>query len=121
MLTRNKPEGRAGMLAIRLCFYAMWLYLLAHVLACIWWFIAELEDNRYETWDEAVDRVIDMHEQNYITNNNTLQPYVLLKLQSYRLFHQKNFKWLQYRNGAFLTLCWHSQNAFEWWQFNWNL
>ena len=33
-------------------------------------------DNRYETWDEAVDRVIDMHEQNYITNNNTLQPFL---------------------------------------------
>ena len=27
-------------------------------------------DGRYETWDEAVDRVIDMHEQHYITNNN---------------------------------------------------
>ena len=23
------------------------------------------EDNRYETWDEAVDRVIDMHSKNY--------------------------------------------------------
>ena len=23
------------------------------------------EDNRYETWDEAVDRVIDMHEGYY--------------------------------------------------------
>ena len=33
-------------------------------------------DGRYETWDEAVDRVIDMHEQNYITSNNKLQPYV---------------------------------------------
>ena len=33
-------------------------------------------DGRYETWDEAVDRVIDMHEQNYITNNNRLQPFV---------------------------------------------
>ena len=34
------------------------------------------DDNRYESWDEAVDRVIDMHEQNYINNNNTLQPYI---------------------------------------------
>ena len=33
-------------------------------------------DGRYETWDEAVDRVIDMHEQHYITNNNRLQPFV---------------------------------------------
>jgi len=33
-------------------------------------------DRRYETWDEAVDRVIDMHEQHYITNNNRLQPFV---------------------------------------------
>ena len=33
-------------------------------------------EGRYETWDEAVDRVIDMHEQNYITNNNRLQPFV---------------------------------------------
>ena len=33
-------------------------------------------ERRYETWDEAVDRVIDMHEQNYITNNNRLQPFV---------------------------------------------
>ena len=23
-------------------------------------------ENRYESWDEAVDRVIDMHEKNYI-------------------------------------------------------
>ena len=34
------------------------------------------DEGRYETWDEAVDRVIDMHEQNYITNNNRLQPFV---------------------------------------------
>ena len=25
-------------------------------------------ENRYESWDEAVDRVIDMHEKNYINN-----------------------------------------------------
>ena len=43
-------EGRVGMVAIRIWFYAMWLYLLAHVLACIWWFIAELEDNKHMTW-----------------------------------------------------------------------
>ena len=29
-------------------------------------------ENRYETWDEAVDRVINMHDENYINNNNEL-------------------------------------------------
>jgi ribonucleoside-triphosphate reductase len=42
------------------------------------------DDNRYESWDEAVDRVIDMHEQNYIINNNTLQPYVEEARQAYK-------------------------------------
>ena len=34
------------------------------------------EENRYESWDEAVDRVIQMHEKNYITQNNELQPFL---------------------------------------------
>ena len=42
------------------------------------------DDNRYESWDEAVDRVIDMHEQNYIINNNTLQPYVEEARKAYK-------------------------------------
>ena len=33
-------------------------------------------ESRYETWDEAVDRVIDMHENNYKVQNNTLQPFL---------------------------------------------
>ena len=33
-------------------------------------------EGRYETWDEAVDRVIDMHENNYKVQNNTLQPFL---------------------------------------------
>jgi len=42
------------------------------------------DDNRYESWDEAVDRVIDMHEQNYINNNNTLQPYIEEARKAYK-------------------------------------
>ena len=34
------------------------------------------EEGRYETWDEAVDRVIGMHENNYINENNRLQSYL---------------------------------------------
>ena len=33
-------------------------------------------ENRYETWDEAVDRVINMHDENYINNNNELATYL---------------------------------------------
>ena len=33
------------------------------------------EDNRYETWDEAVDRVIDMHEGYYKNKGNELAGY----------------------------------------------
>jgi len=33
-------------------------------------------ESRYETWDEAVDRVIEMHDQNYINNNNELSEYL---------------------------------------------
>ena len=34
------------------------------------------DDNRYETWDEAVDRVINMHDKNYINHNNELATYL---------------------------------------------
>ena len=34
------------------------------------------DESRYESWDEAVDRVIGMHENNYKVQNNTLQPYL---------------------------------------------
>ena len=34
------------------------------------------EAGRYESWDEAVDRVIDMHDQNYMNNNNELSEYL---------------------------------------------
>ena len=34
------------------------------------------EDTRYETWDEAVDRVIEMHDKNYMNNNNELSEYL---------------------------------------------
>ena len=33
------------------------------------------EDGRYETWDEAVDRVLEMHEENYKEKNNELKEY----------------------------------------------
>ena len=33
------------------------------------------EENRYENWEEAVDRVIDMHEKNYKEKNGELIPY----------------------------------------------
>ena len=33
-------------------------------------------DNRYETWDEAVDRVIDMHDENYKNLDNELTPFL---------------------------------------------
>jgi len=34
------------------------------------------DEGRYESWDEAVDRVIEMHDKNYINNNNELSPYL---------------------------------------------
>jgi len=34
------------------------------------------DDGRYETWDEAVDRVINMHDENYINYNNELATYL---------------------------------------------
>ena len=33
-------------------------------------------EGRYETWDEAVDRVIEMHDQNYMNSNNELSEYL---------------------------------------------
>ena len=33
-------------------------------------------EGQYESWDEAVDRVIGMHENNYINENNRLQSYL---------------------------------------------
>tara|TARA_Y200000002_G_scaffold352928_1_gene331991 strand:- start:431 stop:2647 length:2217 start_codon:yes stop_codon:yes gene_type:complete len=41
------------------------------------------EDGRYETWDEAVDRVIDMHSKNYNQKSNELAPYLEEARQSY--------------------------------------
>ena len=38
----------------------------------------------YESWDEAVDRVIEMHENNYKTKNNELQPYFEEARQAYK-------------------------------------
>ena len=42
------------------------------------------DDSRYETWDEAVDRVIDMHDKNYMNNNNELQPFLDEARQAYK-------------------------------------
>ena len=42
------------------------------------------EEGRYETWDEAVDRVIEMHEKNYITKNNELKEYFEEARQAYK-------------------------------------
>ena len=35
------------------------------------------EDNRYETWDEAVDRVISMHDNYYKSKSRKLMFYIL--------------------------------------------
>ena len=32
--------------------------------------------SRYESWDEAVDRVIEMHDKNYMSNGNELTEYL---------------------------------------------
>ena len=40
-------------------------------------------DSRYETWDEAVDRVIDMHSENYNQKSNELAPYLEEARQAY--------------------------------------
>ena len=34
------------------------------------------ETGQYENWDEAVDRVIEMHVENYKQNSNKLAPYL---------------------------------------------
>ena len=34
------------------------------------------EDGSYETWNEAVDRVLEMHENNYSEKLDELQPYL---------------------------------------------
>jgi len=41
------------------------------------------DDNRYETWDEAVDRVIDMHAENYKDKGNALAPFLEEARQAY--------------------------------------
>ena len=42
------------------------------------------DDNRYETCDEAVDRVINMHDKNYINHNNELATYLEEARTSYK-------------------------------------
>lgn len=42
------------------------------------------DESRYETWDEAVDRVIDMHSQNYINKSNELGDYLEEARQAYK-------------------------------------
>ena len=42
------------------------------------------QDERYESWDEAVDRVIDMHEKNYINKSNELTNYLQEARQAYK-------------------------------------
>ena len=42
------------------------------------------EDGRYETWDEAVDRVLEMHENNYKSKMNELSPYLEEARQAYK-------------------------------------
>ena len=34
------------------------------------------DEGQYESWDEAVDRVIEMHDKNYMSNNNELAEYL---------------------------------------------
>jgi ribonucleoside-triphosphate reductase len=41
------------------------------------------DDNRYETWNEAVDRVIDMHAENYKDKGNALAPFLEEARQAY--------------------------------------
>ena len=42
------------------------------------------EENRYESWDEAVDRVITMHADNYKLQHNELEPYLDEAKQAYK-------------------------------------
>jgi len=39
---------------------------------------------QYESWDEAVDRVIEMHDQNYMNNNNELSEYLEEAREAYK-------------------------------------
>ena len=42
------------------------------------------DDQRYETWDEAVDRVVDMHAENYKDKGNALAPFLEEARQAYK-------------------------------------
>jgi len=42
------------------------------------------DENRYETWDEAVDRVMEMHTNYYIEQNNNLAHYIEEARKSYK-------------------------------------
>src|SRR5210317_1301259 len=42
------------------------------------------ETGNYESWDEAVDRVVSMHEDNYKAQGNKLQPYIDEAKQAYK-------------------------------------
>tara|TARA_E500000318_G_scaffold70526_2_gene65297 strand:+ start:21 stop:2237 length:2217 start_codon:yes stop_codon:yes gene_type:complete len=42
------------------------------------------EENRYESWDEAVDRVIGMHSENYKEKGNELEPYLEEAREAYK-------------------------------------
>ena len=41
-------------------------------------------DNQYETWDEAVDRVVDMHAEVYKDKGNALAPFLEEARQAYK-------------------------------------
>ena len=42
------------------------------------------DTGQYENWNEAVDRVIEMHDQNYNTHSNLLAPYLNEAKDAYR-------------------------------------
>lgn len=42
------------------------------------------DEGRYETWDEAVDRVIEMHENNYEDKDNALRPFLEEAREAYK-------------------------------------
>lgn len=42
------------------------------------------DEGRYETWDEAVDRVIEMHDKNYMSSNNELSEYLEEAREAYK-------------------------------------
>ena len=42
------------------------------------------DDQRYESWDEAVDRVVDMHAENYKDKGNALAPFLEEARQAYK-------------------------------------